>query len=87
MHDKPPEPEVRKPANLHEVGKDLDHEKLKEEFELFPDHHKNRQRGTLVGDNRVETRDKTREQHVRANDFRLRSKRKHDVERFETDPF
>ena len=40
VHDKPPEPEVRKPANLHEIGKELDHEKLKEEFELFPDHHK-----------------------------------------------
>ena len=40
MHDKPPEPEVRKPADLHEVGKELDHEKLREEFELFPDHHK-----------------------------------------------
>ena len=40
VHDKPPEPEVRKPADLHEVGKELDHEKLREEFELFPDHHK-----------------------------------------------
>jgi hypothetical protein len=40
VHDKPPEPEIRKPANLHDVGKDLNHEKLKEEFELFPDHHK-----------------------------------------------
>ena len=31
---------MRKPADLHEVGKELDHEKLREEFELFPDHHK-----------------------------------------------